>query len=105
MGDYMAKLNNKYIVEVKIKAPKVEMGNKKGMKLQTKPTLSDEEVKRIVLMLSQENVDIKELYFSSNTPIIETKQRKFIDLVELFIDRCKMRFIETRRANSHKLKI
>lgn len=101
----MAKLNNKYMVEVKIKAPKVAVANKKEMKLQTKSTLSDEEVKRIVMMLSQENIDIKEMYFSCNTPIIKTKQRKFSDLVVLFIERCKIHFVETRRESSPKLKI
>lgn len=91
----MAKTKNNGIVEVKIRAPKVNVDNKReiDLTLSTKSSLSDEEIKKIIELLVVENCEMKKKYFSYNTPIIKTRQRRFISLVKLFVERCSDRIL------------
>lgn len=102
----MAKIKNNGIIEVKIKAPKVKVDNRKNVSLVTVSisSLPDEEIKKIANVLSCENNEIRVRYFSHNTPIKETQQRRFGNLVRIFVERCKDHVIKISITSNAKVR-
>jgi len=79
------KKSSKRTVIVKVSAPKVEMNGKKEVCIEfTREPLSEEEIKRLIEILEKENREIRLKYYSENTPISNTKQRGFWELVQKF---------------------
>lgn len=53
-------------------------------------TISEEEMRKIIRILDDENKEIKIRYYATNTQINETMQRKFFELVKIFINNIKV---------------
>ena len=72
-------------MNIKVNAPKVEMKRKKEICVKlSQQSFSEEEMRKIIEKLENENMEIRAKYYSRNTPIYETSQRNFLELVKKF---------------------
>lgn len=46
--------------------------------------LSEEDIRKLIKIIEEENQQMKDLYYAFNTPIANTRQRTFKDLVKKF---------------------
>ncbi len=87
----MKKKNKKNHVRIIVTSPNIEMENKKDVILikNNVDKLSEEDIEKMLEMIEKENQQIKSKYFALNTPIANTRQRTFRDLVKIFFSRVK----------------
>ena len=94
MGECMDKKNKKNKknkARIIVTTQNVEMENKKDVILikNNIDNLSEEDIKKLIRIIERENQQIKEMYYAFNTPIVNTRQRTFKDLVKKFFIRAR----------------
>lgn len=87
----MKKKDKKNNARIIVTAQNIEMDNKKDVILikNNVDKLSEEDIKKLLEMIEKENQQMKNMYFAFNTPIANTRQRTFRDLVKKFFSRVK----------------
>ncbi len=87
----MKKKDKKNNARIIVTAQNIEMDNKKDVILikNNVDKLSEEDIKKLLEMIEKENQQMKNMYFAFNTPIANTRQRTFRDLVMKFFSRVK----------------
>lgn len=81
----MKKGNKRNNTKIIVKAQNIEMERKKDVVIKNNvDRLTEEEIKKLIKAIEEENQKMKHLYFAFNTPIINTRKRTFKDLVKKF---------------------
>ena len=79
----MKKKNN---IRVVITTQSIGMEKKKEVVLikNNIDKISEDDIKKLVKSIEKENHEIKDMYYSINTPVVNARQRTFKELVEKF---------------------
>ena len=87
----MKKLNKRSNTWINVTTLNVEMENKKDVILikNNVDKLSEEDIRKLIKIIEEENQQMKDLYYAFNTPIANTRQRTFKDLVKKFFFRAR----------------
>lgn len=73
---------------LEIRTPQIGVETKKDVLVKLPAqSLSEDEMRIILEKLTKENIEMKLKYYSKNSPIAETRQRKFLELVRKFCNR------------------
>ena len=85
----MKKRNKKTNARAIITTQNVGMERKKDVVLikNNVDKMSEEDIKNLIKLIEKENQQMKDMYYALNTPIVNTRQRTFKDLVKKFIHR------------------
>lgn len=87
----MKKKNKKVSERINTTSQNVSMERKKDVILikNNVDQMSDEDIKELLQLVENENQQMKDMYYAFNTPIVNTRQRTFKDLVKKFINHLK----------------
>lgn len=87
----MKKKNKRSNTRINVTTLNVEMENKKDVILikNNVDKLSEEDIRKLIKTIEEENQQMKDLYYAFNTPIANTRQRTFKDLVKKFFFRAR----------------
>lgn len=87
----MKKKNKRSNTGINVTTLNVEMENKKDVILikNNVDKLSEEDIRKLIKIIEEENQQMKDLYYAFNTPIANTRQRTFKDLVKKFFFRAR----------------
>lgn len=87
----MKKKNKRSNTRINVTTLNVEMENKKDVILikNNFDKLSEEDIRKLIKIIEEENQQMKDLYYAFNTPIANTRQRTFKDLVKKFFFRAR----------------
>lgn len=51
--------------------------------------MTEDEIRELLMRVAKENMEMKAIYYSLNTPVVKTRQRSFGDLFKKFIQRVR----------------
>ena len=87
----MKKKNKRSNTRINVTTLNVEMENKKDVILikNNFDKLSEEDIRKLIKIIEEEKQQMKDLYYAFNTPIANTRQRTFKDLVKKFFFRAR----------------
>ena len=87
----MKKKNKRSNTRINVTTLNVEMENKKDVILikNNFDKLSEEDIRKLIKIIEEEKQQMKDLYYAFNTPIANTRQRIFKDLVKKFFFRAR----------------
>lgn len=91
----MKNRNKKYGVVKTIMTMNIEMDRKKDVVLIKNDVdkMSEEYIRNMIELIEKENQQIKDRYYGLNTPIINTSNRTFVDLVKKFFAKLREKMV------------